>query len=63
MTLENKHTFSGTQPSTGGVSNKHDGTSNPDMGEASNLALPVPGNKFPHETGTDSLTPEEALLT
>jgi hypothetical protein len=63
MTLENKHSFSGSQPPTAGVSNKHEGESNPDMGEKMDHPLPVPGNKFPHETGTDSLTPEEAQLT
>jgi hypothetical protein len=47
----------------GDFSEDSSGVRNPDQGEKSNLNMGLEPNKFPRETGHDSLTEEEAYLS
>lgn len=53
----------GSNPPTEGVSNTHDGTSNPNMGEETALDPKIEGNKFPRDKGHVSLSDEEVVLS
>lgn len=55
--------FGVAPPAEHPINNKFMGTGNPDQGEKISQKLLVEGNRFPRETGHDSLTEEEAQLS